>query len=51
MALPLAATIKQRNPVALILGQVVFVTRLLIIIVSLIAGVTLHNLWRLFRQP
>ncbi len=51
MALPLAATIKQRNPVALILGQVIFVARLLLMIASLIAGVTLHNLWRLFRQP
>jgi lyso-ornithine lipid O-acyltransferase len=51
MALPLAATIKQRNPVALILGQVVFFARLLVITASLIAGVVLNNLWRLFRQP
>jgi 1-acyl-sn-glycerol-3-phosphate acyltransferase len=50
MALPLAATIKQRNPLALILGQVMFVARLLLIIASLVVGVTLHNLWRLFRQ-
>ena len=51
MALPLAATIRQRNPIALILGQVMFVARLLVIITSLIAGVLLHNLWRVFRQP
>ena len=51
MALPLAATIKSRNPLALIFGQVIFAARLLVITASLIAGVILHNLWRLFRQP
>ncbi len=51
MALPLAATIKRRNPLALIMGQFLFVTRLLLMVASLVTGVVLHNLWRLFRQP
>jgi lyso-ornithine lipid O-acyltransferase len=48
-ALPLAATIERRNPLALIFGQLMFVARLLVMVLSLILGVALHNLWRLFR--
>jgi lyso-ornithine lipid O-acyltransferase len=48
-ALPLAATIKERNPLALLLGQVMFVARLIVMVASLVAALILHNLWRLFR--
>ena len=51
MALPSTARIKRRNPAAFIAGQFMFVARLSVLIVSLVAGVILHNLWRLFRQP
>ncbi len=51
MALPLTATINQRNPLAFILGQVLFIARVLLMTLSLVTGVILHNLWRLFRQP
>jgi lyso-ornithine lipid O-acyltransferase len=50
-ALPSTATIKQRNPLALLFGQVMFVSRLLLMLASLVAGLILHNIWRLFRQP
>ena len=49
--MPLAATIKERNPLALLLGQVLFVARLLVMVTSLVTGVILHNLWRLVRAP
>lgn len=51
MALPSIARIERRNPAALILGQVLFVARLLVIVASLIVGVILHNLWRLLQLP
>lgn len=44
-------TKSRANAVELILGQVMFIARLGLIIVSLFAGLILHNLWRLFRQP
>ncbi len=50
MALPSTARIELRNPAAFVLGQIVFVTRLLVVASSLIAGITLHNAWRLFGQ-
>ena len=49
--MPLTATIDRRNPLATILGQLMFVARLLLMVASLFAGLVLHNLWRLFRQP
>lgn len=49
--MPLTARIERRNPLALILGQVMFVSRLLLMVVSLLVGLVLHNLWRLLRQP
>lgn len=51
MALPLTATIKQRSPLAWAFGQIMFLARLLLIIASLVAGLTLHNIWRLVRAP
>jgi lyso-ornithine lipid O-acyltransferase len=51
MALPLAATSKPRNPIALIVGQLILIARVLLMTASLVAGVLLHNLWGLFRQP
>ncbi len=50
MALPSIARISRRNPVTLVLGQMLFVARVLLMIASLIVGLVLHNLWRLFRQ-
>ncbi|MGL5837398.1 MAG: lysophospholipid acyltransferase family protein [Sphingorhabdus sp.] len=51
MALQSAATIERRNPLALILGQLMFVSRLLLLIASLLLGLVLHNLWRLLGKP
>ncbi len=51
MALPSTARIERRNPAAFLAGQFLFVARLLVMVTSLVAGVILHNLWRLFRQP
>ena len=50
MALPLTVRTERRNPAAFILGQFLFVVRLLVIIISLTAAVILHTIWRLFRQ-
>ncbi len=50
MALPSTVRIERSNPAAFIAGQFLFVARLLVLIASLIAGIILHNLWRLFRQ-
>jgi lyso-ornithine lipid O-acyltransferase len=49
MALPLTATIERRNLLALALGQLVFIGRLLLIALSLAVALILHSLWRLFR--
>jgi lyso-ornithine lipid O-acyltransferase len=51
MALPLAATIERRNPLALLLGQLMFLARLIVMAGSLLAALVLHNVWRFFRQP
>ncbi len=51
MASPSIAKIKGRNPAALILGQLMFVARVLVIMLSMILGLFLHNIWRLFRKP
>ncbi len=51
MALPSTARIERRNPAAFIAGQFLFVARLLTVVASMIAGIILHNLWRLFRRP
>lgn len=51
MALPSTARIERRNPATFIAGQFLFVSRLLLMAASLIVGLILHNLWRLFRQP
>lgn len=51
MALPSTARIERDNPAAFVTGQFLFVARFLFLIVSLIAGAALHNLWRLFNQP
>lgn len=50
MALPSTARIEHSNHAAFIAGQFLFVARLLVLIASLITGIILHNLWRLFRQ-
>jgi lyso-ornithine lipid O-acyltransferase len=49
--LPLAATIKERNLLALLLGQAMFVARLLLMAASLVVAIILHNVWRLFGRP
>jgi lyso-ornithine lipid O-acyltransferase len=49
--LPLAATIERRNPLAFIFGQLMFISRLLLMAVLLVTAVMLHYLWRLFRAP
>ena len=51
MALPSTARIERRSPAAFIAGQFLFVARLLTVVASMIAGIILHNLWRLFRRP
>ena len=51
MALPSTVRIERRNPAAFIAGQFLFVARLIVMVASLVTGVILHNLWRLFRQP
>jgi lyso-ornithine lipid O-acyltransferase len=51
MALPLTATIKQRSPLALAFGQIMFLARMLLMVASLLASLVLHNIWRLFRAP
>ncbi|MEP7351330.1 MAG: lysophospholipid acyltransferase family protein [Sphingorhabdus sp.] len=51
MASPSTVRIERRNFAAFIAGQFLFVARLLIMVISLIAGLILHNLWRLFHQP
>jgi lyso-ornithine lipid O-acyltransferase len=50
MALPSTARIERRNPAAFVAGQFMFVARLLLLAGSLIVGVVLHNVWRLFQQ-
>jgi lyso-ornithine lipid O-acyltransferase len=51
MASPLTATLDRRSPLALILGQGMFVARLLVMAASLFVGLILHNLWRLVGKP
>lgn len=51
MALPSTARIERRNPAAFIAGQFLFVARLLLMVASLIVGLILHNIWRLFGRP
>jgi 1-acyl-sn-glycerol-3-phosphate acyltransferase len=51
MALPLTATIEPRNPLALLFGQAMFLARILLMLLSLMTGLFLHNVWRLFRVP
>ncbi|WP_246156102.1 lysophospholipid acyltransferase family protein [Sphingorhabdus profundilacus] len=50
MASPSTVRIDRRNLAALIAGQFMFLFRLLLMIGSLIVGLLLHNIWRLFRQ-
>lgn len=50
MASPSTARIERRNPAAFVAGQFVFLARLLVVASSLIVGIVLHNVWRLFRQ-
>jgi lyso-ornithine lipid O-acyltransferase len=50
MALPSTARIERHSPALFALGQLMFVSRLLVLIASLLTGVVLHNLWRLARQ-
>ena len=51
MALPSAATIERRNPLAFLFGQLMLLSRLMLMAASLALGLMLHNIWRLFRQP
>jgi lyso-ornithine lipid O-acyltransferase len=50
MASPSTVRINRRNPLALVLGQFLFLARLALMVVTLITGVILHNVWRLFGQ-
>lgn len=49
--MPSTARIERRNPAALIAGQFLFASRLLLMVANLAVGLVLHNIWRLFRQP
>lgn len=49
MASPLTARIERRNPVALLLGQIMFVLRLVLLLLLLITSLLFHGLWRVFR--
>lgn len=49
MASPSTARIDPRNPAGFIFGQVLFFARLLLLFGTLIAGLILHNLYRLLR--
>jgi lyso-ornithine lipid O-acyltransferase len=51
MASPLTARVERRNPAAFVAGQVLFVARLLLIVLSLTFSVLLHNIWRLLSKP
>jgi lyso-ornithine lipid O-acyltransferase len=45
MALPLIAKIKGRNPVSLMLGQLLFVVRVFMIATSMAVSILLHGIW------
>ncbi len=49
MASPSIAKIEQRNMLVLFLGQILFVARLGLMVISLITALILHNIFRLFR--
>ncbi len=49
MASPLTERTEVRPFFAILLGQLMFVARLLLMITSLILGLSLHNIWRLVR--
>jgi 1-acyl-sn-glycerol-3-phosphate acyltransferase len=49
MASPSTVKTDERNPIALIMGQLLFLARVALMIVSLVTGLVLHNIWRLFR--
>ncbi len=51
MAFPSAVRIERTNPLALILSQMLFISRLALIFIMILAGLMLHFLWRLCRQP
>lgn len=50
MASPSTAKIERRKPAAFLVGQLMFLCRLLLMTSSLIVALILHNIWRLFRQ-
>jgi 1-acyl-sn-glycerol-3-phosphate acyltransferase len=50
MASPSTARIEERSLIGLLFGQVMFVARLILLIMALIVGLTLHNIWRLFQR-
>lgn len=51
MASPSTAKIEQRNPAVFVTGQLLFLTRLLLMIVSLFLSLLLHNIWRITGKP
>jgi lyso-ornithine lipid O-acyltransferase len=51
MVSPSTVRIKQRHPIGLILGQFMFVARVLLLFSALGLGLVLHNIWRIFRRP
>jgi lyso-ornithine lipid O-acyltransferase len=50
MASPLTVKSEQRNPAGFLLGQIMFALRVLSLLILLVLGVFLHNIWRLFKQ-
>lgn len=51
MASPLTVKSKRQNPAEFLLGQIMFAGRVLLLLILIVLGVFLHNIWRLFRQP
>ncbi len=51
MASPSTARIRERHPLALLFGQLMFVARLLLLGAVLAAALILHNIWRLIGLP
>ncbi|RRQ52398.1 lysophospholipid acyltransferase family protein [Sphingorhabdus wooponensis] len=50
MASPSTARIEQRNPATFVTGQLLFLTRLLLMVVSLSLSLLLHNIWRIIGK-
>lgn len=50
MASPSTARIETRNPAILLLGQIFFIARIILLLLHLVSSLVLHGIWTLFRQ-